>query len=178
MILKLLKKVCEALEERDLSYMLSGSIAMNIYTVPRMTRDIDIVINLTLSDINKFTEIFKEGFYFYEKDIRDEVARRGMFNVIDFESGQKIDFIIRKNTEFHINEFERKVKTDAYGFDVWIVSIEDLIISKLNWIQQLKSDTQTNDIRNLIGNPEADMNYIKKWINKLKLNTFNLFDDV
>ena len=70
-----------------------------------------------------------------------------MFNVIDFEYGQKIDFIIRKHTPFHLNEFERKCRTNAYGFDIWIVFIEDLIISKLNWIQVLQSDTQIRDIK-------------------------------
>jgi len=177
MLLKLLKKVCNALEERDISYMLSGSIAMNTYTVPRMTRDIDIIINLRLSDISRFAEIFKEGYYIHEDGIKEEVRRRGMFNVIDYESGQKIDFILRKNTEFHLHEFERKVRTDAYGFDVWIVSIEDLIISKLNWIQQLQSDTQINDIKNLLENPDLDRTYLKDWIGQLHLNTFNLLDD-
>ena len=100
---KLLKKVSEALEEREISYMLSGSLAMNSYAVPRMTRDIDIVINLQQTDIEKFIEIFQEGFYLHKESIQEEVRRRGMFNIIDFEGGEKIDFIIRKNTEFHLN---------------------------------------------------------------------------
>ena len=97
-----------------------------------------------------------------------------MFNVIDLESSQKVDFIIRKNTEFHINEFERRKKTDVYGFDVWIVSIEDLIISKLLWIQQLESDTQKRDIANLLENPSADKQYVKDWCKNLNLKTYNL----
>ncbi len=67
MIIDLLKTVCTELEQKDIEYMLSGSLAMNVYTVPRMTRDIDIVINIKVSDIEKFKEIFKEGFYIYEE---------------------------------------------------------------------------------------------------------------
>jgi pyridoxine/pyridoxamine 5'-phosphate oxidase len=63
MIIDLLKTVCTELEQKDIEYMLSGSLAMNVYTVPRMTRDIDIVINIKVSDIEKF----KEGFYIYEE---------------------------------------------------------------------------------------------------------------
>ena len=107
---ELLKEISEALEERGIPYMLSGSLAMSTYAIPRMTRDIDIVINLKLADIEKFSEIFEDGFYIYEEGIAEEVKRRGMFNVIDNESGGKIDFIIRKNTEFHLNEFERRKK--------------------------------------------------------------------
>lgn len=174
---RLLKKVSEALEEKDIPYMLSGSLAMSTYAVPRMTRDVDIVVNLKLADIEKFSEIFTEGFYIYKEGIAEEVKRGGMFNVIDFESGDKVDFIVRKNTEFHLNEFERRKRVHTFGFGVWVVSLEDLIISKLNWIQQIQSDTQMNDIRNLLENPGSDINYLKTWIKKLNLNTFNLLDN-
>jgi hypothetical protein len=174
MIYELLKKVSSALEERNIPYMISGSVAMITYAVPRMTRDIDIVINLKESDIDQFAEIFKEGFYLHKEGIREEVKRRGMFNVIDFESGEKIDFIVRKNTEFHYNEFERRIRTNAFGFEVWVVSIEDLIISKLNWIQQIQSDMQIGDIRSLLENASIDKDYLIKWVNRLSLNTFDL----
>jgi hypothetical protein len=59
-ISEILKIVCAELENRDIEYMLSGSLAMNIYTIPRLTRDIDIVINLKISDIDNFTFIKKE----------------------------------------------------------------------------------------------------------------------
>ena len=173
---KLLKKVSEALEANNISYMLSGSLAMSTYAVPRMTRDIDIVINLKLADVEKFSDIFNEGYYIYKEGIPEEINRRGMFNVIDFESGEKIDFIVRKNTEFHLNEFERRQQVAVFGFSVWVVSLEDLIISKLNWIQQIQSDTQMNDIRNLLENQDLNEEYLKMWIRKLNLNTFNLLD--
>lgn len=174
MIIELLKTVCTELEQKDIEYMLSGSLAMNIYTVPRMTRDIDIVINIKVSDIEKFKEIFKEGFYIYEEGLEDEIKNRRMFNVIDNDSGFKIDFIVRKNTEFHRNEFERRERKSAFGFNPWVVSVEDLIISKLKWIQDLKSDTQISDIENLLSVPEIDEKYIKKWCEKLRLNTYEL----
>ncbi|MBK8503612.1 MAG: hypothetical protein IPL46_16225 [Saprospiraceae bacterium] len=66
MILKLLRSICTELESRKIPYMLSGIMAMNIYTIPRMTRDIDIVINLRNTDIPQFVEIFKEGYYIFE----------------------------------------------------------------------------------------------------------------
>ncbi len=174
MLLELLKKVVSALELRNIPYMLSGSVAMNTYTVPRMTRDIDIVIHLNLSDIDKFAEIFDEGFYIYKEGIVEEVTRKGMFNIIDFKSGQKIDFIVRKNTPFHVLEFERRKRSEAYGFSVWIVSVEDLIISKLSWIQVLQSDTQMRDIQSLIEDNVLDAEYIQFWIKELDLKTFNL----
>ena len=176
MLFKLLQKVTIALDARSIPYMLSGSVAMNVYTVPRMTRDIDIVINLQMPDVDKFAEIFKEGYYMHKEGLEEEIRRRGMFNVIDFDFGQKIDFMVRKNTEFHLAEFERRKRVEAFGFPVWIVSIKDLILSKLIWIQQIQSDTQMRDIKNLLQDSEVDQFYLSDWIKRMNLETFNLIN--
>ena len=44
MVFQLLEKITQALDKAEIPYMISGSIALNTYAVPRMTRDIDIVI--------------------------------------------------------------------------------------------------------------------------------------
>lgn len=75
MISKLLKKVCSDLEQNNIEYMLSGSVAMSIYTVPRMTRSIDIVINVNISDAEKIAGIFKNGYYIYEEGLKEEIKK-------------------------------------------------------------------------------------------------------
>jgi hypothetical protein len=97
-----------------------------------------------------------------------------MFNVIDHETGFKIDFILRKNSDYRILEFARRQKILINDIEVWIVSPEDLIISKIEWIQQLKSDKQLSDIENLLAIHNLDREYIKRWCKELKLNTYNL----
>ena len=174
MVFQLLERITEELERENILYMVSGSIALNTYTIPRMTRDIDIVIELQKSDIDRFCKIFETGFYIDPETVQEEVKRRGMFNVIDHESGYKIDFIIRKNSEYRHLEFSRRVRSNVYGFDIWLVSIEDLIISKLIWIQELQSDRQINDIQNLLENGSANLDYIRHWCQELDLNTYKL----
>ena len=174
MILQLLERIVQSLEAVHITYMVSGSIALNTYTIPRMTRDIDIVIELQKKDIDSFCKIFETGFYIDSETVKEEVARQGMFNVIDHESGYKIDFIIRKNSDYRRLEFERRIRTNVYGFDVWLVSIEDLIISKLIWIQELQSERQINDIDSLLENETVDHDYIHYWCQKLDLQTFNI----
>ena len=175
MILQLLEKIVKSLETANITYMVSGSVALNTYTIPRMTRDIDIVIELQKKDIDLFCKIFESGFYIDPETVQEEVKRRGMFNVIDHQTGYKIDFIIRKNSEYRLLEFERRVRTNVYGFDIWLVSIEDLILSKLVWIQELQSERQMNDIQNLLENDTVDHAYIHHWCQKLDLQTFNIF---
>ncbi len=174
MILNLLERITKSLELKKIPYMLSGSIALNNYTVPRMTMDIDIVIELHEENLSAFLSIFGDNYYLNKDTVREETKRLGMFNVIDHKTGFKVDFIIRKNTEYRKFEFQRRLKTKVADFDVWIVSPEDLTISKIEWIQQLQSEKQINDIENLLAKPEIDKNYIKEWCNKLNLKTFNL----
>lgn len=175
MILELLKQICNELDKEGIIYMVSGSLALNIYATPRMTRDIDIVIELAEQDIDKFIKIFKDHFYIYKPTVEEEVRRKGMFNVIDNRTGYKADFIILKDNEYRQLEFSRRKRTTVLGFEAWVVSIEDLIISKLIWTQQLQSNRQIDDIQNLLENPTIDKEYLLFWCKKLNLNTFNLF---
>lgn len=154
--------------------MLSGSMAMIAYTVARTTRDIDLVIELAPDRVEDFCDLFKENFYLHKPSIEEEVKRSGMFNLIDERSGMKIDFIVRKNSAYRKLEFARKTQTELFSQKVWVVSLEDLIISKLGWIQELQSGRQMEDITLLLSNKVIDMNYIRKWINELNLATFDL----
>jgi hypothetical protein len=174
MILELLKHVTESLEAKKIPYMLSGSLALNVYSLPRMTLDIDIVVDLYESELLAFYDIFKENFYLNIDTLKEEIRLKGMFNVLDLKTGFKIDFIVKKQTDYRINEFSRRRKVPFENFDAWVVSPEDLIISKIDWIQQLKSDKQIVDIKNLLAIPKLDRNYIVNWCKKLKLNTYDL----
>ena len=154
--------------------MLSGSIAMSQYAVTRFTRDIDIVINLKQENVPKILEIFSGQFYLNEETVKKETAKRGMFNVIDNRSGFKVDFILLKDDPFSKCEFERKTYKKINGFSAWLITLEDLVISKIIWIQQYQSEMQIKDIQALLRNPSADKNYITEWCKKLDLQTFNL----
>jgi hypothetical protein len=176
MILELLRKVCNQLDEHEIKYMVSGSIASNIYTIPRLTRDIDIVIELSENRIEEFIGLFPNSYY-DKGTIREEVNRIGMFNIIDHSTGFKIDFIIRKNTEYHNFAFQRRRRVKEFDTELWVVELNDLIIAKIIWIQQYQSERQIFDIQNLLLNPETDINYIKDWCDKLQLQTYNLLDN-
>lgn len=174
MILGLLKRISNELESKQIPYMLSGSIALNNYCVPRMTVDIDIVIELYEEKLYDFLSIFDENFYYNSETVKSETKKRGMFNIIDHETGFKIDFILRKGSEYRKHEFMRRKRTKIEDIEVWMVTPEDLVISKIDWIQHYQSEKQITDIKNLMAISGIDKNYIAEWSQKLSLNTFNL----
>lgn len=126
------EKIIEVLNKYNISYMLFGSVAMSLYIVPRATRDFDFIIHLPPGDIDLFAGNFKEGYYCDKDAIADAVVRQGMFNIIDHSSGFKADFVILKNNAFRQEEFGRRVQMDYFGRKIYVVTAEDLLISKLN----------------------------------------------
>jgi len=176
-MLSFFQKITDVLDQYQIPYMLSGSIAMGLYTVPRMTRDIDFVIHLEAKNLDLFVDSFKNGFYCDRDGIKDAmVGPVKMFNIIDHETGYKADFIVLKDDPYRQEEFGRRLKVAYIGKIIYVVSPEDLNISKLIWIQEYQSSIQMEDIRSLVVIDTLDWGYITKWIKQLKLRTFNLIN--
>lgn len=170
----ILNEVCQKLEILNIDYMLTGSLAMSHYSTPRMTRDIDIVLEINLSDTDKFISLFKDEYYLSEESITESIKHEFIFNIIHLASSIKIDFIIRKNEIYRKIEFNRRKKIQLSDFELYIVSKEDLIISKLIWFKDSESELQKRDISNLISTT-YDKNYLYEWIDRLNLkDIFNL----
>jgi hypothetical protein len=117
---------------------------------------------------------FKDGYYCDEEAIMDAIKNKGMFNIIDHKSNYKADFMILKDEPFRRTEFDRRKQLDFMGMKIYFVSPEDLLLSKLIWIQQLQSQIQIEDIRQLSTISNLDWRYIRSWVDELKLNTFDL----
>jgi len=164
--LEILKDVCSRLDKARIEYMLTGSMAMNYYAQPRMTRDIDIVAELEESDAGKLTSLFEPEYFVPEDALRTALRERSMFNLLHLESVVKVDLIVRKPAPYRRTEFARRMKVQLPGFTAWLVSREDLILSKLAWAKDTESELQMRDVRNLLS-LEVDMGYLRQWAPKL-----------
>ena len=169
--LDILKDVAEKLEKINVPYMLTGSLAMMYYAQPRMTRDIDLIIELKKTLIEKFIETFSNDYYISPEAVSDSVEHSFMFNLIHLKSSVKVDCIIRKPEDYRVVEFNRRRKIKFSGIDIFIVSKEDLILSKLDWAKDSESDLQIRDIRGLLSTG-YDRDYLFEWAKKLNLYNF------
>ena len=168
--LDLLKIVCERLSVAGIDYMITGSTAGNFYAVPRMTRDIDLVVEVRKEDTDKLVKLFKNDFYIERESILEAIRQQGMFNIIHNDYVIKLDFIIRKNTSYRILEFQRRKKMNIEGTNIWVVSPEDLILSKLCWAKDSFSEIQLRDVKNLLSvDKNMDTLYLEQWIHLLGL---------
>lgn len=151
-----------------IDYMLTGSFAMNYYALPRMTRDIDVVVALESRDVNAIVSLFSPDYYIARESIERAIVRESVFNLIHHETVIKVDCIVRKKSEYRRLEFERRVPVTLGDFETWIVSKEDLVISKLHWARETNSEQQLRDVKNLLAT-SYDADYMNRWIQVLGL---------
>ena len=169
--LEVLEIVTQRLEKTRIPYMITGSIAANFYAAPRMTRDIDIVIEIQPPDVERLFKIFGKDFYLDRNSLAEAVEQKGMFNLIHNDYVVKIDFIVKKDSEYRELEFQRRREVQVKGFKMWIVSPEDLILSKLFWAKDSFSEMQQGDVKNLLAMvKDVDLAYLKKWVELLGLD--------
>lgn len=166
--LEVLKEVARRLDRTKIAYMVTGSVATNFYTVPRMTRDIDIVVELSERDIGRFIPLFEKDYYLEPETVLEAVKTKGMFNLIHNEHIIKVDFVVRKDTPYRRREFSRRKKFSVDKQDLYLVAPEDLILSKLVWAKDSKSEVQLRDVQNLFRSVKGlNRRYLVRWAKQL-----------
>jgi len=161
-----LKDFTERLEKLGIKYMLTGSMAMIVYAMMRMTNDIDIVMELSYPDADRIIKEFGDDFYIPQGRVRDAISRKFMFNLLHQETLVKIDCVLRKEDEFQRIAFSNRRRITFTDFDIWTISRDDLILSKLNWAKISRSEMQMRDVAGIIRNG-YDKEYVEKWAEKL-----------
>jgi hypothetical protein len=160
--LDVLRDVTRRFESAGIAFMLTGSLAMNYYAQPRMTRDIDLVAQLDEPDTETVVSLFEPDYYLDRGAISRAIARHSMFNLIHNTTIIKVDCIVLKNDAYRRQEFARRRQITIGDFPTWIVSREDLILSKLYWAKDSRSEMQMRDVRGLLA-AEHDSEYVRHW---------------
>lgn len=168
--LDVLRTVSERLEAARVPFMVTGSVAMAFYVTPRMTRDIDIVVALSERSLAELAPLLAEEFYVDMDAAREALRGERLFNLMHFNSAIKIDLIIRKSSDYRLLEFERRQPVTLAGVPTWIVSREDLILSKLEWSRDSRSELQLRDVQALLAGP-VDGTYLRHWARQLGLES-------
>lgn len=164
--IRILHDFADKIERLGINYMLTGSMAMMRYSYYRMTADVDVILEVETGDAKRIIETFEPEYYVPHNAVSRAISAQRMFNVIHQETAFKIDCVIKKSSPFQRSAFERRVRTDFYGREIWIITLEDLIISKLWWAKDSRSEKQLSDVKNLLRN-ETEFEYIKTWTEEL-----------
>ena len=169
----IITRVVRALDASGVPYMLTGSFASTFHGAPRTTQDVDIVIAPTLGSLERLLRQFPDDSYYVSREAALQAyGQQSLFNVIDFTSGWKVDFIVRKTRPFSVEEFERRRSVELFGTTLFVATAEDVVISKLEWAQLSGSARQLQDVAGVVRTQAdaLDMAYVDRWVQVLGLN--------
>jgi hypothetical protein len=168
------QKLIKALEVEGVDYMFVGGFATGYYNRFRLTVDIDCVLQMYPSNIEKIVKHFPEWLPFVQA-FKENAERGIVFNLTDFETGVKYDFMLYQDSDYNWAAFQRRRLVDFMGNMYYIASPEDLIIAKLIWYNLSKSGKQWDDLETLIQLEGLNMEYLSIWTTKLFIKRHGLF---
>ena len=167
-----LRRLVDKFDAAGIPHMVAGSFASTYHGVPRSTRDIDIVIDPSVSSLDTLLGQLPADDYYVDADVaRDALKRRSQFNVIDMATGWKVDLIVRRARPFRVEEFRRREPAEIFGARVFLATPEDSIIAKLEWAKLGDSERQLRDVAGIISvrGSALDRAYIEHWATALDL---------
>lgn len=177
---ELLLFVVECFENLKIPYLVTGAIASIAYGEPRFTNDIDVVVDMSSTHVDAFKSYFPENeFYLDVESMKKAINHRHQFNIIHPRSGLKVDVIISKRDDFDQSRFARIKKlnvSETKSAD--FASPEDVIIKKLEYFKQGRSEKHLRDIASMlkISSELIDRAYISSWAKKL--NVIELWEEI
>jgi len=167
----LLRHLLDVLETQKLPYLLVGSFASAAYGEPRLTHDIDVVVNLGVDAVGRLCREFPSPeFYVNHSAAREAVLARGQFNVIHPASGNKIDFMVARTDAWGRSQLARRIRKPILpDRDAFVAAPEDVILGKLWYYHEGGSEKHLRDIASMlrVSGDEIDTEYIDHWAQEL-----------
>jgi hypothetical protein len=142
------------LEKAGLPYMVTGGLAAALYGEPRVTRDIDLVLQITVSQAVQLPRIFDSPEFYCPplEVIRIEITRvpHGHFNIIHSTTAIKADIYPVGVNPFERKAFARRQQINYLGQQLWLAPPDYVIAHKLDFYRQGGSEKHLRDIRAIL----------------------------
>jgi hypothetical protein len=172
-LLSTLRFVVRLFDDLRIPYMVVGSIAGLAHGRTRATQDFDVVVEVDRARLLALVDKLPEGrFYVSMEAALESLRESSMFNIIDMETGWKVDVIPLKQRAFSRSELARKQRLEVLGFPLYVATLEDTIVAKLEWAKMGGgSRRQLEDVQELrkIAAARLDLAYVERWVRELGL---------
>ena len=169
--LVLLTRLAEILNQGQVKYFVTGSVAAMYYGEARLTRDVDVVVHLRYADVSMLAEAMVEPeFYLDRRAIVEAMQIEGSFNAIHNPTGMKVDFMCAELDPYNESRFRRAAFVELIpGVRMWASAPEDVILKKLEFYKQGGSDKHLRDIASMvkISGDTFDRAYLDQWAQTL-----------
>lgn len=163
------------LNSLSVRYMVTGAAASIIYGEPRLTNDIDLVVDLNSDDIERFSNEFPSD-KFYCPPIEVIVLeanrpQRGHFNLIHHETGFKADIYAAGSDELNRWGLANRKQIRVEGEECWLAPAEYVILRKLEYFREGGSEKHLRDISGIlqVSSDQIDFSLLKERVEKMML---------
>jgi len=143
----LIRSAVECLDRVGIEYAITGSVASAIHGEPVTTHDVDIVIRMTPAQARKLDADLPQRFYRSAERLVDVATRGGLVNLVDADTGLKVDLSVVEKNAFFDSVMRRRALT-SFGEDApsfVTVTPDDIILMKLLWRRDSRSEKQWRD---------------------------------
>lgn len=160
----------------NIAYYITGGVAASVYGDPRTTRDLDLVIELNRDNIDRLVEALETaGFYCPPGAVADIQQGRGsVLSATHMTFVLNADLVLNADSEFDRSKMARRrlEALDEAGLEqFWIATPEDIVLSKLLWRKQSRSQKQWTDVLGImkVQAEGLERDYLTEWAEKLGL---------
>jgi predicted nucleotidyltransferase len=161
-MIELIDTFIRPLNEHDIRYIITGSLASMVYGEPRLTNDVDVVLDIKSTDIAKLIEAFPEAdFYLPPVDvIETELLRgsRGHFNIISQHSMLKADIYLVGSDPIQLWGMVDARIIEIENQKITFAPPEYVIIRKLEFYREGNSEKHLRDIAAMLTESPSEIN--------------------
>jgi hypothetical protein len=169
-----LRFVVRVLEDRQIRYALVGSYGSIAYGEYRMTQDIDVLAEISASQVEGLCSCFPPPEWYVNRIAAAEAVRqRRQFNVIHIPSGNELDFMLPGDSDWSRQELDRRQLVALLPDQaVYTAHPEDIILGKLRYYREGASDKHLRDISGIldVSGEQIDRKRVSEWAHRLGLD--------
>jgi hypothetical protein len=155
----------DALNSLAVPYMLVGSLASNVYGIPRSTQDADFVVQSGVVSLPELAQHLGTAFRLGPQPSLDPVTST-LRHVLQIQgSSFKIEVFILGEDPHDQERFRRRRQVQLLNRPAYILAVEDVIITKLRWAVALNRAKDIEDVRNVatVQSGRIDWSYVLPW---------------
>jgi hypothetical protein len=167
--LRVLLRVTEVLEALAIPYAVGGSVASGLHGEPRMTQDVDILVDLPPQRVEPFVTALQPEFYVDLEAARSAVRSKSSFNAIHLSFHHKVDLFVASDDLLDRDQLARRIPVALSADEprpIFVTAAENIFLRKLDWFRKGNeiSDVQWRDILGLlkIGRGVFDLDYVRR----------------
>ena len=174
---EILDDITRLLTKNNIPYLLTGSFAVSYYGVPRATHDIDLVIEVdreNYPNLKKAINGLDKSYLIDMGQIEEAIKKSSQFDILHLDSGIKIDFWLVRQNDFDLSKLKRGKNFILFKQKIHLISPEDLILTKLLWCKQIRSERHMRDCAGIwkVQGKKLDKKYLELWAKRLAVEKY------